>query len=255
MPPPTDPQRPLIGVGIIVMRDDTVLLGRRRNAHGAGTWQFPGGHLEFNETIEACARREVLEETGLRIARLRRGPYTNDLFHEDGKHYVTLYVLADYAHGELTLKEPDKCDRWDWFSWDDLPTPRFTPLANLLKQGFHPFAERKRKAEPAGKVHNLFSEIPDTLSHERFEDILTSDHFRVERIVSAGHASPEAFWYDQETHEWVMVLQGSAGLSVEGVEGIVRLHPGDHLHIPARARHRVEWTDPDGITIWLAVHY
>jgi 8-oxo-dGTP diphosphatase len=138
------PDRPLIGVGVIVMRDDRVLLGRRKNSHGAGTWQFPGGHLEWHESIEGCARREVLEETGLQIANLRRGPYTNDIFPEEGKHYVTLYVLADGDGGEPVVREPDRCDRWGWFPWHDLPAPRFIPLANLLAQGFDPFWNRHR---------------------------------------------------------------------------------------------------------------
>jgi 8-oxo-dGTP diphosphatase len=255
MTPPNDRNRPLIGVGVIVMRKNRVLLGRRRNAHGAGTWQFPGGHLEFNESIEDCARREVLEETGLGIQNLRRGPYTNDIFPGDGKHYVTLYVLADCDSGEPTLREPDKCDRWGWFSWDDPPRPRFIPLANLLAQGFDPFAGRDRRPATPLKVANIFSEIPEALPEETFEDILKSGRFRLERIVSKGHASPEGFWYDQEHHEWVMVLKGKAGLLMEGVEGVVRLEAGDYLTIPAGAKHRVEWTDPEGTTVWLAIHY
>lgn len=248
--------RPLVGVGVIVMRDGKVLLGRRRNAHGAGTWQFPGGHLEFNESIEACARREVFEETGLCIWNLRRGPYTEDRFPDDGKHYVTLYVLADFNGGELTLKEPDKCDRWDWFSWDDLPAPKFIPLANLVEQGFDPFAGRDPASEPAFRgVDNVFEEIPDALPDELFEDILVADGFRVERIISRGHASPDGFWYDQAHHEWVVVLQGSAGLSMEGLDGEARLETGDFLMIPAGVKHRVEWTDRRVDTIWLAIHF
>ncbi len=252
---PNNQDRPLIGVGVIVMRENRVLLGRRRNAHGAGTWQFPGGHLEFNESIEECARREVFEETGLRIQSPRRGPYTNDIFPDDGKHYVTLYVLAYCGSGEPTLREPDKCDRWDWFSWDDPPRPRFIPLANLLARGFDPFAGGDRPPETPPKVANIFSEIPEELAEETFENILKSDRFRVERIVSRGHASPQGFWYDQEQSEWVMVLKGNAGLRMEGVEGVVRLEEGDHLNIPAGVKHRVEWTDPEGATVWLAVHY
>src|SRR5690606_587748 len=76
-------QRPAVGVAAIVMRGERVLLGRRRSGHGAGTWQFPGGHLEWGESIEACARREVLEETGLVVTGLRRGPFTNDIFADE----------------------------------------------------------------------------------------------------------------------------------------------------------------------------
>ncbi len=133
-------QRPLIGVSVIVRRNGRVLVGKRRGAHGEGTWQFPGGHLEFGETIEACARREVLEETGLVIDRIRFGPYTNDIFTDEKKHYVTLFVLVDSPDGEPELREPEKCDTWQWIGWSDLPEPYFLPMKNLIAQGFDPFS-------------------------------------------------------------------------------------------------------------------
>ena len=128
--------RPLIGVAVIVIKDGLVLLGKRKNAHGDGTWAFPGGHLEFNESIEECARREIFEETGITISNLRYGPYTNDIFEKEGKHYVTLFVLADYASGEPEVKEPDKCEEWQWHPWPPMVKPHFLPIANLLKQNF-----------------------------------------------------------------------------------------------------------------------
>jgi 8-oxo-dGTP diphosphatase len=133
--------RPKVGVGVIVTKDNKVLLGQRKNAHGAGSWSFPGGHLEFNETLETCARREVLEETGLHLKNLRPATFTNDIFTLEGKHYVTLYVTAEYDSGELQVREPEKCERWAWFAWDDLPQPLFVPLQNLLQQGYSPFAD------------------------------------------------------------------------------------------------------------------
>ncbi|GAB6905231.1 putative DNA alkylation repair enzyme (modular protein) [Desulfosarcina cetonica] len=129
-------KRPLIGVGIIVVRDGRVLLGKRKSAHGAGTWQFPGGHLEFGESIEACARRELSEETGLTISRWRLGPFTNDIFEKEQKHYVTLFVIAETTEGEPIVKEPHKCERWDWFPWSAMPKPHFLPIVNLLRQNF-----------------------------------------------------------------------------------------------------------------------
>jgi 8-oxo-dGTP diphosphatase len=132
-------QRPLIGVAVIVVRKDgRVLLGKRRQSHGAGTWQFPGGHLEQNESIAACAFREVAEETGIGIANLRMGPYTNDIFNTEGKHYVTLFVVADYVSGTVQVKEPEKCETWQWFEWGRFPEPWFMPIRNLIQQGFHP---------------------------------------------------------------------------------------------------------------------
>ena len=74
------------------------------------------GHLEFNESIEGCAKREVFEETGLDIKGLRYTAFTNDIFKEEKKHYVTLFIIAKYDYGTLQLKEPDKCEKWDWFN-------------------------------------------------------------------------------------------------------------------------------------------
>ena len=131
--------RPKVGVGVIVIKDNKVALGKRKNAHGADTWCFPGGHLEFNEEIEDCARREVMEETGLKIKNIRLGPFTNDIFTEENKHYITLFVTSDYDSGELRIMEPDKCERWDWFEWNELPQPLFIPIENVLKKGYDPF--------------------------------------------------------------------------------------------------------------------
>ncbi len=128
--------RPLIGVGVCILRDRQVLMGKRLNAHGEGCWCFPGGHLEFGEAIEECARREVYEETGIQIKNLSIGPFTNDIFTDEGKHYVTLFIIADYAGGDIDIKEPDKCEEWKWFDQDRLPDPLFLPVRNLLKKGF-----------------------------------------------------------------------------------------------------------------------
>jgi cupin 2 domain-containing protein len=78
---------------------------------------------------------------------------------------------------------------------------------------------------------------------------------RIERIVSTGQASPPGFWYDQDRDEWVVVLSGAAGLLVEGENAPRAFRPGDHVHLPAHCRHRVEWTDGAGPTVWLAVHF
>jgi 8-oxo-dGTP diphosphatase len=129
---------PRVGVGVIVLRAGLVLLGRRIGSHGAGTWALPGGHLEFGESVEQCARREVREETGLELERLSPGPYTNDLFASEGKHYVTLFVVSHSLAGEPEVREPAKCARWQWFAWSSLPEPLFQPLSTLRRAGFVP---------------------------------------------------------------------------------------------------------------------
>jgi 8-oxo-dGTP diphosphatase len=131
-------ERPKVGIGVLIVKDGKVLMGKRKNAHGDGAWSFPGGHLEFGESWEECARRETEEETGIQIKNIRFGAVTNDVFVEEEKHYITLYMLADYEAGEVQLREPEKCEGWDWFLWDHLPTPLFLPIQNLLKQGFNP---------------------------------------------------------------------------------------------------------------------
>jgi cupin 2 domain-containing protein len=105
------------------------------------------------------------------------------------------------------------------------------------------------------EVRNLFCDIPSELKEERVESLVAGRGVRIEKIVSRGHASPEGFWYDQEQHEWVVLLAGSAAIAFEDREDVVSLLPGDCLEIPAHARHRVEWTDADRETIWLAVFY
>jgi cupin 2 domain-containing protein len=99
---------------------------------------------------------------------------------------------------------------------------------------------------------NLFAAIPSDLPEELIETLVESGVVRVERIVSAGHASPMGFWYDQPQHEWVVVLRGAARIQFEDER--VELRPGDWINIPAHRRHRVEWTTPDEPTVWLAVH-
>lgn len=133
-------KRPVVGVGIIVCRDQQVLIGLRKTG-SFPVWQFPGGHLEMNETPEDCAQREVLEETGLAITNIRPVTFTNDININVGKHSVTLMMIADSSSGEPVTTEPDKSDNWHWVSWETLPQPLFMPIQNLLKQGYHPFSK------------------------------------------------------------------------------------------------------------------
>jgi len=132
-------QIPRVGVGVIIIKDDKILLGKRKNAHGTGSWCPPGGHLEFMETIEQCARRETIEETGVYIKNLQQPVFTEDFFEQENKHYITMLVTSEWDSGEPKLLESNKCERWDWFSWDDLPTPLFLPMQNHIEKGYKPF--------------------------------------------------------------------------------------------------------------------
>lgn len=130
-------ERPKVGLGVFVIKNKKLLLGQRINAHGEGTWSLPGGHLEFFETFEQCAKREVMEETGLKIDNVTFVAATNDIFKEEKKHYVTIFVKSNNSDGIVRIMEPDKCLKWDWFTWDNLPKLLFLPLENLRKTGFN----------------------------------------------------------------------------------------------------------------------
>jgi len=102
---------------------------------------------------------------------------------------------------------------------------------------------------------NIFAGVSPAAGEETLTSLLEATHVRIERIVSLGHASPPGFWYDEEQHEWVIVLQGAARLLFEGDAKSIELRAGDHVNIPARTKHRVEWTTPEEPTVWLAVHF
>ena len=104
-------------------------------------------------------------------------------------------------------------------------------------------------------IQNLFQNIPDHLHDELVEIITESDGIRIERIVSKGHSSPDAFWYDQDKNELVILLKGKATLRIEGEIETRLMGPGDYLDIKAHVRHQVAWTEPLIETVWLAVHY
>lgn len=134
-------ERPKVGVGVILVKDNKVLLLKRKNAHGEGTWGFPGGHLELNEEIEDCVQREVEEETGIKVNNIKLAGLTNDIFKKENKHYITIFMICDWESGEAEIKEQEKCMAQGWFEWENLPTPLFLPIINLVKQGYRPFGK------------------------------------------------------------------------------------------------------------------
>jgi cupin 2 domain-containing protein len=105
------------------------------------------------------------------------------------------------------------------------------------------------------RLENLFEAVMERAADEDIVELLARPGLRIERIVSNGHASPPGFWYDQPHGEWVVVLQGEARLLLEGESKPRVLRRGDFLELAPHQRHRVEWTHPQLVTIWLAVHY
>ena len=103
-------------------------------------------------------------------------------------------------------------------------------------------------------MRNIFDAIPTDLTDEVFETLAQSQTVKIERIISKGHHSPDSGWYDQPQHEWVIVLQGNATIGFDN-QSAVTLNPGDYLNIPAHQKHKVDGTDPQIETVWLAVHY
>jgi 8-oxo-dGTP diphosphatase len=127
-------QRPKVGVGVFVKRNGKILVGKRKGAHGEGTWALPGGHLEPGESFEECCKREVLEETGLTINNISPVVFTNDIFCDQGLHYITLFFKGEYESGEAIVAEPRHCEEWRWVSLEHIPRPIFLPLRNALEE-------------------------------------------------------------------------------------------------------------------------
>lgn len=104
------------------------------------------------------------------------------------------------------------------------------------------------------KCGNLFANFPDKkLEDEKIEMLLEKKHLKLKRIISTGQITPENQWYDQPEDEWVLLLQGAATLLFEN-SITIPLKPGDYFFIPAHKRHRVLWTDPNQICLWLALY-
>lgn len=131
-------KKPKIGVGVYIRKDNKILFMLRKSSHGTGTWHPPGGKLEYKESFEECAIREVLEEVNLKIRNVKLMGVTNDIFEED-EHYITIHMVADYESGLEKIMEPDKCEDLKWFNWDNLPKPLFKSNENFLKLNINPF--------------------------------------------------------------------------------------------------------------------
>ncbi len=123
-----DKKYPRVGIGVMIQNEkDEVLLGLRRGSHGSGEWSFPGGHLEIGETVLETAKREVKEETNLDVNKFELISVADEMRYlkSDGQHYLNIGVKALYEGGEPLVMELDKCERWAWFSLDNLPINLF----------------------------------------------------------------------------------------------------------------------------------
>ncbi|MYY86618.1 NUDIX domain-containing protein [Streptomyces sp. SID335] len=127
-----------VGVQAIVRRDGRhrgspagdILLGLRANCFGAGSWGLPGGHVELNETFEEAARRELAEETGIDALDLRVACLTDP--DPATNHHMQVGVeVLDYA-GDIRLREPDRCLRWQFWPLDGLPEPLFVGSEGVI---------------------------------------------------------------------------------------------------------------------------
>lgn len=128
-----------VGVGVLILRDSKILLGKRHEdpekasslLSGAGTWTMPGGKLDFGETFEEGAKREVLEETGLKLNKVDVICVNNDII--ETAHFVTIGLYSDDFIGEPKIMEPDEITEWQWFDFNNLPSPIFFPSARVLE--------------------------------------------------------------------------------------------------------------------------
>jgi len=123
-------QRPLVGVGVIFVRDGQVFLAKRLGSHGESTWASAGGHLEMGESLEECARRESLEELGVDVGDLEYLCASNIIAY--GKHYVDFEFLGDIGKQEPRLVERDAFSEYAWFPLDQLPQPMFEAVKYAL---------------------------------------------------------------------------------------------------------------------------
>jgi 8-oxo-dGTP diphosphatase len=129
----------------MITKGEQVLLVRRKNVHGTGSWSTPGGHLEFGESPEECAIREAKEETGLDIDGVRFVAITNDVFEESREHYITIWMKSNRFTGKPVVSSSHEMSELNWFPWSKLPKPIFLPFQNLLEgKRYPPYSDPKQ---------------------------------------------------------------------------------------------------------------
>jgi 8-oxo-dGTP diphosphatase len=136
-----------VRVAILVLNGDRILLEKRANVLGKGTWAPPIGHLDFGETFEQTAVREVQEETGIEIADPKFRVLTNDIFEAENEHSIIVWMEAKYVSGEPRLKAPNEESEIGWFQWNDLPEPLFLSMQHMLDGQTYPSQTTEVKLE------------------------------------------------------------------------------------------------------------
>lgn len=140
----TQTRRPKVGVAVMVCREGKVMFHRRHGKIYPGIWAPAGGHLEFGETIEACAKRELFEESSLEALEIHLGPWTQDIM-EHG-HYITFFAFVTKFSGEPQTTEPDKASSWQWFEWQSLPEPLFPTVRSCIQKYGLPLLQQLSQA-------------------------------------------------------------------------------------------------------------
>lgn len=126
--------RPQVGIGVFLIKDGKILLGKRKNSHGSGEYSLPGGHLELGEAFEECALRELAEEAGpdIKVKNVDFLCLTN-LRRYAPEHYANIGMIAEWESGQAKNMEPHKREGWEWFDLDSLPEPLFGCTDNYVE--------------------------------------------------------------------------------------------------------------------------
>ncbi len=150
-------KRPKVGVCLCLIRDGKVLLHKRKGGHSDGVWAFPGGHLEYGETFEKGALRDLhgqdahrclAEEAGkFKVSKPEFWTVSNTVYKDHRKHYVVIVMRSEWISGEAEVMEPSKCYCWEWFAWDNLPSPLMLGIQDLVNRGLAPFASPEGTVE------------------------------------------------------------------------------------------------------------
>ncbi|MDD5567508.1 MAG: NUDIX domain-containing protein [Patescibacteria group bacterium] len=119
-------KRPKVAIKVMILKEGKVLLGKRRKSFARGEYEFPGGHFEYMESFEECARRETHEECDMEIKNIRFQFLANVKKYAP-RHYVHIGLIADWKNGDPKLLEPDECESWEWCDLNNLPSPLFGP--------------------------------------------------------------------------------------------------------------------------------